>query len=73
MVKQSFDFLSNAECIILPKKLMALDEFNQLSKDDSNICVKTYEIYRGRHPASYNIVIEQLCAEFIQHQIQIPL
>lgn len=52
---------------------MALDEFNQLSKDDSNICVKTYEIYRGRHPASYNIVIEQLCAEFIQHQIQIPL
>lgn len=34
----------------------------------SSICIKTYPLYRGRHPALYNTTVENLCNDFINGQ-----
>lgn len=65
LLENPFDFLEYARCIILPEKLMANYKFEQLAQENTNICIKTYPLYRGRHPALYNTTVEQLCNDFL--------
>lgn len=68
ILENPFDYLTYAACIILPEKLMANNNFSQLTLKDTNICIKTYPIYRGRIPSQYNTIVEQLGREFIAGQ-----
>nr|WP_295274904.1 hypothetical protein [uncultured Blautia sp.] len=65
LLENPFDFLEYARCIILPEKLLANYKFRQLAQEDTSICIKTYPLYRGRHPALYNTTVEQLYNDFI--------
>lgn len=68
LLENPFDFLEYARCIILPEKLMANYKFEQLAQENTTICIKTYPLYRGRYPALYNTVVENLCNDFINGQ-----
>ena len=65
ILKQPFNFLQYAKCIVLPDKLMAIKTFRQLIAENTHICIKTYPIRRGRRPAIYNETVERLCEDFI--------
>ena len=65
ILKQPFNFLQYAKCIVLPDKLMAIKTFRQLIAENTHICIKTYPIRRGRLPSIYNETVERLCEDFI--------